>query len=104
MRFTETSLADAYVIDPSPIEDDRGMFAYGYRADEFTARGLIPTIAQVNVSFTRHRGTLRGMHFQLPPHEEAKTIRCVRGAAYDVIVDLRPNSPTRCRWFAAELS
>jgi dTDP-4-dehydrorhamnose 3,5-epimerase len=104
MRFTETPLAGAYLIDSTPVEDDRGFFAYGFRADEFTARGLIPAIAQVNVSFTRQRGTLRGLHFQIPPHEEAKTIRCVRGAAYDVIVDLRSDSTTRGRWFATELT
>ena len=73
-------------------------------AKHFAARGLIPTISQINVSFTRARGTLRGLHFQTAPHEEAKTIRCIRGAAYDVIVDLRSGSPTRCRWFAAELT
>ena len=104
MQLIQTPLAGAYVIEPTPIEDDRGLFAYGFRADEFAGRGLIPAIAQVNISFTRHRGTLRGMHFQIPPHQEAKTIRCVRGAAYDVIVDLRPDSPTRCRWFATELT
>ncbi len=104
MQFIETPLAGAYVIEPSVIEDDRGLFAYGFRADEFARRGLIPTIAQINISHTRERGTLRGMHFQMPPHEEAKTIRCVRGAAYDVIIDLRAGSPTRARWFATELT
>ena len=104
MQFIETPLAGAYVIEPVPVEDDRGLFVYGFRADEFAARGLIPAIAQVNVSFTRRRGTLRGMHFQISPHEEAKTVRCVRGAAYDVIVDLRAASPTQCRWFATELT
>ena len=86
------------------MEDDRGLFAYGFRADEFARHGLIPTIAQINLSHTRDRGTLRGMHFQVAPHEEAKTVRCVRGAAYDVIVDLRPGSPTCCRWFGTELT
>jgi dTDP-4-dehydrorhamnose 3,5-epimerase len=104
MQLTETSLAGAYVIEPALIEDDRGFFAYGFRADEFARRGLNPAIAQINLSYTRHRGTLRGMHFQVAPHEEAKTVRCVRGAAYDVIVDLRPGSATRCRWFATELT
>lgn len=104
MHLTATPLAGAFVIDPAPIEDDRGFFAYAFRADEFARRGLIPAISQVNISYSRHRGTLRGMHFQMAPHEEAKTIRCVRGAAYDVIVDLRPSSPTRCRWFATELT
>jgi dTDP-4-dehydrorhamnose 3,5-epimerase len=104
MHLTETPLAGAYVIEPALIEDDRGFFAYGFHADEFASRGLIPTIAQINLSYTRHRGTLRGMHFQAAPHEEAKTVRCVRGAAYDVIVDLRPGSATRCRWFATELT
>ncbi len=104
MRLTETPLAGAFVIEPDPIEDDRGFFAYGFRADAFAERGLVPTISQLNISYSRHRGTLRGMHFQVAPHEEAKTVRCVRGMAYDVIVDLRPGSVTRGRWFAAELT
>jgi dTDP-4-dehydrorhamnose 3,5-epimerase len=104
MHLTETLLAGAYVIEPTFIEDDRGSFAYGFRADTFEQSGLIPAIAQVNLSLTRLRGTIRGMHFQVAPHEEAKTVRCVRGAVYDVIVDLRPASPTRCRWFATELT
>lgn len=104
MHLIETPLAGAFVIEPAPVEDDRGFFAYGFRADEFARRGLIPTISQVNLSYSRSRGTLRGLHFQVAPHEEAKTIRCVRGVAYDVIVDLRPGSATRCRWFATELT
>jgi dTDP-4-dehydrorhamnose 3,5-epimerase len=104
MHLTETPLAGAYLIDPAPIADDRGFFAYAFRADEFAGRGLVGTISQINLSHTRERGTLRGLHFQVAPHEEAKTVRCIRGAAYDVIVDLRPESPTRCRWFAVELS
>lgn len=104
MQLTKTPLAGAYLVEPAPIEDSRGFFAYGFRADVFAQHGLIPTIAQVNLSYTRDRGTLRGLHFQAPPHEEAKTVRCVRGRVYDVIVDLRPDSPTRCRWYATELT
>ena len=85
-------------------EDERGFFARSFCQDEFLKQGLKPVIAQCNVSWNRKRGTLRGMHFQAPPHEEAKVVRCTRGAIWDVIVDLRAGSPTRLRWHAAELS
>ncbi len=104
MHLAHTPLGGAYLLDLAPIEDERGFFANAFRADEFAAHGLISTIAQVNLSYTRERGTLRGLHFQAAPHAEAKTVRCVRGAAYDVIVDLRAGSPTRTRWFAVELT
>lgn len=104
MRFTETALAGAFVIDIEPREDERGFFARSWCRDEFVQRGLDPHLVQCNISFSRRRGTLRGMHFQRAPHEEAKVVRCTRGRVYDVIVDLRPDSPTFCRWAGVELT
>ncbi len=104
MRFQETELAGVFVIDLEPIEDQRGFFARAWSPDDFVSRGLTPTIAQVNVAYNHRRGTLRGMHFQRPPHDEAKLVRCTRGAIHDVAVDLRPGSPTFRRSVAAELT
>ena len=104
MQFTETSVAGAYVLDPEPIEDDRGFFARIWCADELERMGLEASIAQCSVSHNRRRGTLRGMHWQRAPHEETKVVRCTRGAIHDVIADLRTDSPTRGRWVAVELS
>ncbi len=97
-------LKGAFLVDLEPHEDERGSFARSFCRQEFAARGLETGIAQCNVSFNRKRGTLRGMHFQRPPMAEAKLVRCTRGAVYDVILDLRPGSPTCCRWEAAELT
>jgi dTDP-4-dehydrorhamnose 3,5-epimerase len=94
MRFEETALAGAWLVDLEPHEDERGFFARTWCADELAARGLKATIAQWSISFSAARGTLRGMHWQEPPHAETKVVRCVRGAVYDVIVD---------RWLAIEL-
>jgi dTDP-4-dehydrorhamnose 3,5-epimerase len=104
MRFTETPLAGAYVIEPEPVRDDRGFFCRTHCRREFLARGLAPEFVQTSLSFNAKRGTLRGMHYQAEPHEEAKLVRVVRGAAYDVAVDLRAGSPTRCRWYGLELN
>jgi dTDP-4-dehydrorhamnose 3,5-epimerase len=104
MIFNATPLAGAYLIDPERIEDDRGFFARTWCRDEFERHGLNPRLVQCNVSYNARRGTLRGMHFQARPHEEAKLVRCTRGAIHDVIVDLRDGSPTYRRWFAATLS
>jgi dTDP-4-dehydrorhamnose 3,5-epimerase len=104
MRFIETPLSGAFVIDIEPIEDERGFFARAWCEDEFRARGLDTHLAQCNLSYNRKRGTLRGMHFQLPPHAETKMVRCTRGSIHDVIVDLRAGSPTRGGWFGADLS
>ena len=104
MKFSPTTLAGAWIVDPAPIEDERGFFARSFCQEEFRDHGLDHTVAQCNVSFNRKRGTLRGLHFQTPPHEEAKLVRCTRGAIWDVIVDIRADSPTRYRWFAAELN
>lgn len=103
MKFTETPLAGAYVIDIEPVEDDRGFFAREWCAKEFESQGLSGAVVQANVSFNRHRGTLRGMHWQEAPCAENKLVRCVRGAIFDVAVDLRSDSPTYLQWFGIEL-
>ena len=104
MRFIETRLEGAYIIEPEPIEDERGFFARTFCVREFEAHGLNPCVAQCNISFNKKKGTLRGMHYQVAPHAEAKMVRCIRGAMYDVIIDLRPESPTFKEWIAVELT
>ena len=104
MRFTPTPLAGAYVIDVEPLADERGLFARTWCRREMEARGLDSGLVQCSTSFNKWRGTLRGMHFQASPDQEVKIIRCTRGAIHDVVLDLRPGSPTFTRWFAAELS
>jgi dTDP-4-dehydrorhamnose 3,5-epimerase len=104
MKLTELELSGAFLVDLEPIEDERGFFARSFCRQEFAARGLNPAVAQCNISFNRQRGTLRGLHYQAPPKAEAKLVRCTRGALYDVVADLRPDSPTYCRWSAVELS
>lgn len=104
MTFLQTPLDGAYVVEIQPISDDRGFFSRLWCRQEFQEAGLHARFEQHSISFNRMRGTLRGMHFQLPPHEEVKIVRCSSGAIWDVILDLRPGSPTFCRWFAAELS
>jgi dTDP-4-dehydrorhamnose 3,5-epimerase len=95
--FTPTPLAGAYLIDLERHEDERGFFARSFCRQEFVTHGLNPDVVQCNASFNRRRGTLRGMHYQAPPHAEAKTVRCTHGAVWDVIVDLRPASQTFMR-------
>ena len=104
MNFIQTPLAGAFVIELVPMQDERGSFARTFCRREFEAQGLDPTVAQCNVSHNVKRGTLRGMHLQDPPHEEAKLVRCVRGAIWDAIIDLRAGSATRGKWFGVELS
>jgi len=104
MIFTETPIKGAYVIDPEPIVDERGFFARTWCRREFEAHALVPGLAQCNISFNHRKGTLRGMHYQVAPHVEAKLMRCTAGAIYDVIVDLRADSKTFRQWFAVELS
>ena len=104
MIFTETNLAGAYVIDLEKLEDDRGFFARAFCQKEFEEHGLNPVIAQANIAFNRVKGTLRGMHFQYPPAAESKLVRCTRGAIVDIIVDLRPESPTFLEHFEVELN
>ena len=104
MRFTETKVAGAYLIEPEPIADERGFFARTWCREEFAANGLDPELAQANISFNIRKGTLRGLHYQEVPHAEAKLVRCTTGAIFDVAVDLRSGSPTYLGWFGAELS
>lgn len=104
MLFTSTPIAGAYIIEPRKIEDDRGFFARILCKDEFAKHDLKLHLPQTNMSRTYRRGTLRGLHFQQPPHAEIKIVRCTRGAVYDVIVDLRPESPTFKCWFGVELT
>jgi len=102
--FTPTTIPGVCVVDLAPNVDERGFFARSWCVDEFTRNGLEPRLVQCNVSFNRHRGTLRGLHYQADPHPEAKLVRCTRGAIYDVALDLRPGSPTYLRWFGVELT
>lgn len=104
MKFTETELAGAFIIDPDPIEDERGYFVRTWSPDEFVRHGLDPALGQCNLAWNKSRGTLRGMHFQREPHAEVKIVSCLRGALLDVIIDLRRSSPSFCRWTAIELS
>ena len=104
MKFTETKLKGAYIIEPELITDERGFFARSWCKKEFTERGLNHNLVQCNISFNLKKGTLRGMHYQAKPHEEAKLVRCTMGAIYDVIVDIRPESPTFKQWVAVELT
>jgi dTDP-4-dehydrorhamnose 3,5-epimerase len=103
MIFRESRLKGVFEIDVEPHADERGFFARSYCWREFEAHGLNPRVVQCNVSHNRRRGTLRGMHYQTPPDAEAKLIRCVRGAIYDVVIDIRVDSPTFRQWIAAEL-
>lgn len=104
MKFTETKLRGAFIIDPEVIEDERGFFARTWCRRESEAFGLSPDWVQCNVSFNRAKGTLRGMHYQAPPMEEVKLVRCTRGAIYDVIIDLRSQSETLRQWVGVELT
>lgn len=104
MIFAELALKGAFLIELDRLEDERGFFARAFCIDEFAAHGLNPVVSQCNVSYNRRRGTLRGLHYQVRPHEEAKLVRCTAGAAFDVIVDLRPTSPTFKQWVGVELS
>jgi dTDP-4-dehydrorhamnose 3,5-epimerase len=102
--FTETILQGAFVVDLELRRDERGFFARAFCQREFEAHGLKPAVAQGNVSFNHRKGTVRGLHFQSPPAAETKFVRCTRGAILDVIVDLRPESPTYLRHVAVELT
>jgi dTDP-4-dehydrorhamnose 3,5-epimerase len=104
MLFNETKLKGAYVIELEKREDPRGFFARAWCRKEFEAHGLATDCVQANLSYNKKAGTLRGMHYQVPPHEEVKLVRCVRGAIYDVIIDMRPSSSTYCQWVGVELS
>jgi dTDP-4-dehydrorhamnose 3,5-epimerase len=104
VKFLETDLAGAFLIELERHVDERGFFGRSYAEDEFGARGLPTRWPQSNLSRNTRRHTLRGLHYAAVPHREAKLVRCVRGAIWDVMVDLRAGSPTRFRWFGAELT
>lgn len=104
MKFTETILKGAFIVDLEEKPDHRGFFARTFCAQEFAEHGLKPTVAQCNLSFNYKQGTLRGMHYQVAPACETKLVRCTQGAIYDVIIDMRPNSPTYLQHIGVELS
>lgn len=104
MKFTETQLKGAYIIEIEKLTDERGFFARAWCRNEFEAQGLNPELVQTNVSYNIKKGTLRGMHYQVKPYEETKLVRCTRGAIYDVIIDLRPDSSTYKKCFGLELT
>lgn len=104
MIFIESKLIGAFTIELQKLQDQRGFFSRTWCAKEFAAHGLTPVVQQANISFNIRKGTLRGMHFQIPPHSEAKTVRCTRGSIFDVIIDLRTDSPTYKQWFGVELT
>jgi len=104
MIFTETDLSGAYIIEIDRLEDERGFFGRTWDQKEFEKHGLNSKIVQCNISYNKEKGTLRGMHYQLNPFEEAKIIRCVKGKIYDVIIDIRPESKNFKKWFGVELT
>lgn len=104
LRFLATDFADAWIVESEPFRDERGSFERNYCAVEFAERGLEYSFVQSSTSYTTRRGTLRGLHFQKAPHAEVKLVRCVQGEVFDVIVDLRPSSPTYKRWQGFQLS
>lgn len=104
MIFNKTTLMDAFIIEPKKIKDERGFFARVWCKKEIYSNGMIPELVQANIGYNKKRGTLRGLHFQISPHEEVKILRCTRGAIFDVIVDLRKDSPTYTRWEGFELT
>jgi len=104
MKFTETKLKGAYIIEPERLEDERGFFARTFCQKEFEAHGLNSSLVQCSISYNKRKGTLRGMHYQVAPNAEVKLVRCTKGAIYDVIIDLRSDSPTFCQWISVELN
>jgi dTDP-4-dehydrorhamnose 3,5-epimerase len=104
VKLSETPIPGAYLIEYEPFTDERGWFARTFDRDELARLGLDPAVAQCSTSFNARAGTLRGMHWQEQPHGEVKHVRCTRGAIFDVMVDMRPDSPAYCRWYGAELT
>ena len=104
MLFNETILSGAFLVEPEYHKDARGLFARMFCEEEFAARGLSSRVAQCSLSFNERKGTLRGLHYQAPPHAESKLVRCTQGSIHDVVVDLRRSSPTFRKWIAVELS
>ena len=103
MKYTETKILGAFIIEPEKMEDERGYFIRGWCKSQFDARGLASNFVQFNISSSKKAGTMRGLHYQIPPHQETKLIRCTKGALYDVIIDLRMKSPTYMQWLGVEL-
>jgi len=104
MIFTETKLKGAYLVEIKKLEDERGFFGRAWCQQEFEEVGLNAQVKQINTSYSVHQGTIRGMHYQIDPYQETKFIRCTKGSVYDVIIDLRPDSPTFMQWVGHELS
>jgi len=104
MRFLDTGLAGAFLLEPERREDERGFFARTWCAQDFAQQGLDPALAQCSASFNHRRGTLRGLHYQAPPFAEVKLVRCTRGALFDVALDLRPDSASFRKWIGVELT
>jgi len=104
MIFSETKIKGAFIIEPELLIDERGFFARSFCKEEFDNHGLDSSIVQCNISCNNKKGTLRGMHYQIPPHEEVKIVSCTEGAIYDVVLDLRKESKTYCHWIAVELT
>jgi len=102
--FTETKINGVYIIEPELLTDERGFFARSFCKEEFQKHGLKTDIVQCNISYNKKKGTLRGMHYQVAPFEEAKIVSCTHGAIYDVVLDLRKDSQTYCQWVATDLS
>ena len=103
MKYTETKISGAFIIIPEKAEDERGFFIRGWCKKQFGAHGLASNFVQFNISFSKKAGTLRGLHYQIAPHQEVKLIRCTKGVLYDVIIDLRVKSPTYMQWLGVEL-
>lgn len=104
MIFTETKIEGAIIIEPELLTDERGFFARSFCKEEFEKHGLETSLVQCNISYNKKKGTLRGMHYQAPPHDEVKIVSCTHGAIFDVILDLRKDSKTYCQWVAVELT
>jgi len=104
MIFKETKVRGAFILEVERVEDERGFFARSWCQKEFQLHSLVPHLVQANISFNKKKGTLRGIHYQAPPHGEAKVVRCTRGAIFDVVIDLRPESPTFKQWTGVELT
>lgn len=104
MIFTGTKIKGIYIIDPEPLTDERGFFARSFCEEEFRKMGIAGRIVQCSISYNKKKGTMRGMHFQIFPHEEEKIVSCTQGTIYDVVLDLRKDSATYCQWVAVELS
>ena len=104
MIVTETKLAGVYIIEPRRFDDERGFFAPSFSATEFASRGMASVFVENNISYSNHRGTLRGMHYQTSPYGQDKLVRCTHGAIFDVVIDLRPGSPTFKQWISVELT